>query len=68
MRCSRAGSWLTGTRSDRPVPRLSKVIRRANDASRRRNVDSCGSSHCRSMFDTQPWTKTRSNGPSPTTW
>src|SRR5439155_8802070 len=36
IRCSRAGSSESGTRSDSPVPRLSKKMRREKDASRRR--------------------------------
>ena len=55
MRCSRVGSSLTATRSESPVPRLSKVIRRVNEANPLRNAARWGSSHCMSRWDTQPW-------------
>jgi hypothetical protein len=68
MRCSSEGSSLSETRSERPVPRLSNRMSRENDARRERN-------RAKSMFfqkysrcETQPITKTRSIGPSPTTW
>ena len=67
IRCSRVGSSLTGTRSESPVPRLSKRIRREKDASRDRNRANRGSAQKYSRCDTQPITKTRSIGPSPTT-
>ena len=51
-----------------PVPRLSNTISRENDASRVRNRASRGSSHATSTWETNPGTRTRSIGPSPTTW
>ena len=68
IRCSRGGKSLRGTRSDRPVPRLSKSISRENEASRLRNLTKDGSCQKYSRCDTQPITKTRSSGPLPTTW
>ena len=56
MRSSSVGSLSFGTRSDRPVPRLSKTIRRENEASRRRKRASVGSSQANSTCDTQPGT------------
>ena len=66
IRVSRLGRSLT--RSESPVPRLSKRISLAKDASRRRNRAHAGSSQKTSMFETQPGTRTRSRGASPTTW
>ena len=68
MRVSRSGSRSSGTRSDRPTPRLSNRMSRENDARRSRNLPKFGSSHITSMFVTHPITKTMSIGPSPTTW
>jgi hypothetical protein len=68
MRCSSVGSSLTGTRSDRPVPRLSNRIRREKLASRSKNRASVGSSQAASTWLIQPGTHTRSRAPSPTTW
>ena len=68
MRCSSVARLASGTRSDIPVPRLSKRIRRLKDASRRRNPARSGSSQPDSRCETQPLTKTRSLGPSPITW
>ena len=56
------------TGSESPVPRLSKTITRANCASQRSNLVSVGSAHWKSRCETQPKVKTRSIGPSPTTW
>jgi hypothetical protein len=66
MRVSRFG--MSVTRSESPVPRLSKRISRVNEASRARNRAQAGSSQKTSMFETQPGTSTRSRGASPTTW
>ena len=68
MRASSEGSSSGGTRSDSPVPRLSKVIRRENEARRARKRASIGSSQARSTWETQPGTYTRSSVPLPTTW
>ena len=56
IRSSSVGRRSSGTGSERPVPRLSKTIRRANDASRRRNRAYEGSSHITSTFETHPGT------------
>ena len=48
-----------GTRSDSPVPRLSKSISRENDASRSRNRAKRGSREKYSMCETQPMTKNK---------
>ena len=48
----RSSSVATSTRSDRPVPRLSNMIRRQNDARRSKYLRSAGSSHCSSRFET----------------
>src|SRR4029450_1646977 len=68
MRSSSVGTPSVGTGSDRPVPRLSNRMSRANEARRSRNLASPGSSHISSILETHPGTYTRSNGPSPTTW
>lgn len=65
MRCSSDGSRSTGTRSDRPVPPLSKWITRQNDPSRCSASAMPGCSHSSSTFVTQPCTNTRSRGPDP---
>ena len=62
MRVSRFGS--VPTRSDRPVPRLSKQITRANDDTRSMNGPNEPSS-VRSMAETKPGISTMSIGPSP---
>ncbi len=49
IRTSRVGSWSSATRSESPVPRLSKMIRRENDASRFRNFARSGVLPC--QFD-----------------
>jgi hypothetical protein len=64
---------MPATRSDAPVPRLSKTISRANDAMRSRKAanasrNGVSASHMSSTFETAPGMRTRSNGPSPTTW
>ncbi len=56
IRCSSVGKLSFGTRSERPVPRLSKRIRRENDASRSRSRAMDGWSHIASTFETQPGT------------
>jgi hypothetical protein len=68
IRTSRDGSRSSGTRSESPVPRLSKRINRENAASRERNRASVGSSHISSMWVVQPITKAISTGPVPTVW
>ena len=66
IRSSIDGGPATG--SDIPVPRLSKMINRENDASRVRKRASVGSSQATSTCETKPGTRTRSTGPSPSTW
>ena len=56
MRSSRVGSSSFDTRSESPVPRLSKRISRENEARRSRKCAIAGSSHISSMFETQPGT------------
>jgi hypothetical protein len=51
-----------------PVPRLSKQIRRENDARRARKRAIDGSSHITSTFVPHQGMNTRSSGPSPSTW
>src|SRR4029453_9493498 len=65
MRSSSVGNPAVGTGSDRPVPRLSNRMSRANEARRSRNLASPGSSHISSILETHPGTYTRPNGPSP---
>ncbi len=62
MRVSRFGS--VPTRSDSPVPRLSKVITRANEDTRSTNGPN-GPSRVRSTAETKPGMSTMSIGPSP---
>ena len=50
-------------RSERPVPRLSRRMRRENEASRSRNAAWRGSSQSNSRWLVNPGTRTRSNGP-----
>ena len=66
IRSAKVGGSPTGSES--PVPRLSKTIRRLNEARRFRNWLRCGSSHATSRWETKPWTSSRSSGPSPRTW
>ncbi len=66
MRSSNVG--MDGTGSERPVPRLSNRISRANDASREKKRACSGSSHWYSRWEANPGAKIRSRGPSPTTW
>ena len=68
MRCSRVGSWSVGTRSESPVPRLSKVISRPTRPSREKKRTNSGCSQCNSMLETKPGMNSRSSCPSPTTW
>ena len=56
IRSSSVGRWVRSTGSDNPVPRLSKVIKRENDANRRKKRANDGSSHITSMFETHPGT------------
>ena len=65
MCCSTAGT--PGTRSDIPVPRLSKVITRQNLPSRSRKAANSGSSHITSRWEVKPWIPTMSS-PEPYTW
>src|SRR5438034_6747293 len=58
IRCSSVGMSLT--RSESPVPRLSKRINRENEARRCRNAAARGSSQKTSRLDAQPGTSTRS--------
>jgi hypothetical protein len=51
-----AGQLGVGDGSDSPVPRLSKTISRANDASRSRKAAKRGSSHIISTLETHPGT------------
>jgi hypothetical protein len=51
-----------------PVPRLSNWITRENEASARMKSPRPGIVQPSSMFETKPGAKTRSIGPSPTTW
>ena len=67
-RSSSSGARSPGSRSDMPVPRLSKTISLEKDASRRRNRARAGSSHECSRWETNPGARTRSSGASPTTW
>jgi hypothetical protein len=57
----------SATRSDRPVPRLSKRISRENAASFEKKSAGGPSQAYSRAVKTEPTTKTRSNGPSPTT-
>ena len=66
IRCSRVGTSVTG--SDSPVPRLSKMIRRENELIRSKKRANGGDSHWSSRWVAKPSTRTRSIGPSPTTW
>ena len=66
-RCSSGGASPGPTRSDRPLPRLSRTVTRLNEPSRRRNRATAGCSHCTSTFVVKPAMSTRS-GPSPNTW
>ena len=50
MRVSRVGSWDSGTRSERPVPRLSNRISREKLASRSKKCASVGSSQAASTI------------------
>ncbi len=54
-------------RSDRPVPRLSKVSTRATPSSCSSHA-TWGSSQVSSRCEMNPDANTRSTGPSPTTW
>ena len=55
-------------RSDRPGPRLSNRISRANEPMRSGMRVASGSSHMTSWWETKPETSTMSSGPSPITW
>ena len=57
-----------GTRSDKPMPRLSNTISLVNAERRLRNLASTGSSHASSTCVIHPGRNTRSRGPLPTTW
>jgi len=61
-------SAIPATRSDTPVPRLSKTIRRQKDAIRSRKARCTPpGSKARSTFEIPGGIQTTSNGPSPTT-
>jgi hypothetical protein len=60
-------SAMPATRSERPVPRLSRAIRRLKDASRSRKGAPGNLSNSWSTFETAGGTKVMSNGPSPAT-
>ena len=68
IRVSSVGSADSGTRSERPVPRLSNRTSREKAASRSKKRAMVGSSQAVSTWDTQPGTQTRSTGPVPITW
>ena len=57
-----------GPRSDIPLPVRSKRISREKDASRCRKSANAGFSHISARWLGQPNRKTRSSGPSPSTW
>ena len=57
-----------GIGSDRPVPRLSNMISRPNEARRSRSSASGGTSHCASRLPNHWSSRRMSGGPSPTTW
>jgi hypothetical protein len=59
-------SAIPATRSDRPVPRLSKTIRRQKEAIRSKNSRCTPpASNARSTFEIPGGIQTTSNGPSP---
>jgi len=60
LRSSRVGA--PATRSDRPVPRLSKTSTRACSATPHSNTAQPAESHCSSTWETQPGAMTTSNG------
>ena len=66
IRVSSVGAPLTG--SDMPVPRLSNLISRENDAISTKAAPKLGQLPGDSRCVTNPGTKTRSKGPSPMTW
>ena len=68
VRVSSDGSPESGTRSDSPVPRLSKRISLEKEARRSKKRAIVGSPHAASTLEIQPGTQTRSRGPSPITW
>jgi hypothetical protein len=68
VRCSRVGSGSGWGRSDRPVPLLSNKISLEKEARRSRKCARGEMSHARSRCVTHPGDRTRSMGPSPTTW
>ena len=71
IRCAQVRSSIvrsSETGSDRPVPGLSKRMRRENELSRRMKASQRGSVHHRSTCEMKPGTRSRSIGPSPTTW
>ncbi len=56
IRCSSEGSRSAGTRSDIPVPRLSKMSTRAISASRSKKRTHSGWCHMKPRWVTQPMT------------
>ena len=68
MNSSSVGSDEVGIGSESPVPRLSNMISRPNDARRSRSSASGGTSHCASRLPNHWSSRRMSGGPSPTTW
>ena len=56
------------TLSDMPVPRLSKMIKRAKPDNRLNQRSSDGTCQDISTCEAEPGTNTTSNGPAPVTW
>ena len=65
---SSVGRLVSSIRSERPVPRRSKTMTRANDPRRRRPRAKGSTRHMYSTLEAKPGTYTRSNGPLPNTW
>ena len=65
MNSSSVGSEEVGIGSDRPVPRLSNMIRRPNEARRSRSSASGGTSHWASRWPNHWSSRRRSGGPPP---
>jgi hypothetical protein len=59
---------MTGTGSDRPVPRLSNQITRPKDAIRRSELWNARFSQAASRCETQSGNSMRSGAPVPNTW
>jgi hypothetical protein len=65
---SRGGSEPRGAGSDRPMPYLSKVMKRLKELKRRKNRAGDGMSGLPSRWKNHSETNTRSISPSPRTW